>query len=77
MQLLAELLDVFRSNSNVNDMESKTEIIQIILYSLKLVGHGNQSMNEVRKKCILSGVSGRYKDFLKIALKLVSTLEKL
>ena len=77
MQLLAELLDVFRSNSNVNDMESKTEIIQIILYSLKLVGHGNQSMNEVRKKCILSGVSGRYKDLLKIALKLVSTLEKL
>ena len=53
---------------------SKTEIIQIILYSLKLAAHGNQSMNQVRKKCLLSGVSGEHKDLLKIPLKLVSAI---
>ena len=74
MQLLAGLLDVFRSKPSVNDMESKTETIQIILYSLKLAGHGNQSMNKVRKKCLLSGVSGEHKDLLKIPLKLVSAI---
>ena len=74
MQLLAGLLDVFRSKPSVNDMESKTEIIQIILYSLKLAGHGNQSMNKVRKKCLLSGVIGEHKDLLKIPLKLVSAI---
>ena len=48
--------------SNANDMESKTKIIQIILDGLKLTGHGNQSMNKLRKKYFLSGVSEDYKD---------------
>ena len=46
IQLLARLPDVLRSNPNVNDIESKTEIQQIILNSLKLAGHGNQSINK-------------------------------
>ena len=41
IQLLARLPDVWRSKHNVNDMESKTEIIQIILDSLEFAGHGN------------------------------------
>ena len=65
MQLQAKLPDVFRSKSNVNDMESKTEIIQIILDSLRHAGHGNQSMNKLRKKYLLPGVSGEYKDLQK------------
>ena len=48
-------------------MESKIEIIQIIMDGLKHVGHGNQSMNKLRKKYILSVVSGEYKDLQKFA----------
>ena len=46
-------------------MESKTEIIQRILDGLKLTGHGNQAMNKLRKKYLLSEVSGKYKDLQK------------
>ena len=69
IQLSARLPDVWRSKHNVNDIESKTEIIQIILDSLKLAGHGNQSVNKLRKKYLLSGVnvSGEYKDLQKFA----------
>ena len=45
IQLLARLPDVFWSKPNVIDMDSKTEIIEIILDGLKLAGHGNQSIN--------------------------------
>ena len=69
IQLLARLSDVFQSKPNVNDMESKTEIIQIILDGLKLAGHGNQAMKKLWKKYFLSGVingiSGKYKDLQK------------
>lgn len=39
MQLFARLPDFFLSKSNVNDMECKTEIIQITLDGLNLAGH--------------------------------------
>ena len=65
MQLLARLQDVFWSKPNVNKIESKTEIIQIILDGLKLAGHGNQLMNKLRKKYLLSGISVKYKDLQK------------
>ena len=67
MQLLAILPDVFQSKPNVNDMKSKTEIILIILDSVKLAGYRNQSMNKLRKKYLLSGVSGEYKALQKFA----------
>ena len=67
IQLLARLPDILRSKPNVNDMESKTEIMQIILDGLKLAGHGNQSINKLRKKYLFSGVSGEYKDLQKFA----------
>ena len=67
IQLLARLPDILRSKPNVNDMESKTEIMQIILDGLKLAGHGNQSINKLRKKYHLSGGSGEYKDLQKFA----------
>ena len=38
IQLLARLPDVLQSKPNVNDKESKTEIIQIILDGLKIAG---------------------------------------
>ena len=56
-----------QSKPNVSDIESKTEIIQIILDGLKLAGHGNQSINKLRKKYLFSGVSGEYKDLQKFA----------
>ena len=34
---------------------------------LKLAGHGNQSINKLRKKYLLSGVNGEYKDLQKFA----------
>ena len=67
IQLLAWLPDVLRSKPNVNDMESKTEIKKIILDVLKLAGHGNQTINKLRKKYLLSGGSGEYKDLQKFA----------
>ena len=67
IQLLARLQDVLWIKPNVNDIESKTEIIQIILDGLKLAGHGKQSINKLRKKYLLSGLSGEYKDLLKFA----------
>ena len=66
-QLLARLPYVDRSKPNANNMESKTDIIQIILNGLKLAGHGNQSMNKLRKKYLLSGLSEKYKDSQKFA----------
>ena len=65
IQLLARFPDVFWCKPNVNDIESKTGIIQIILDGLKLAGHGNQSINKLRKNYLLSGVSGEYRDLLK------------
>ena len=67
IQLLARLPDALRSKPNINDIESKTEIIQNILDGLKLSGHGKQSMNKLRKKYLLSGVSGEYKDLQNFA----------
>ena len=67
MQLLARLPDALRSKPNINDIESKTEIIQSILNGLKLSGHRKQSMNKFRKKYLLSGVSGEYKDLQNFA----------
>ena len=65
IQLLARLPDVLRSKPNVNDIESKTEVIQIILDGLKFAGHGNQSLKKLGKRCLLSGISGQYKDLQK------------
>ena len=56
-----------QSKSNVNYIESKTEIVQIILDGLKLAGYGNRSINKLRKKYLLSGVSVEYKDLQKFA----------
>ena len=67
IQLLARLPDVLRNKPNGNDIESKTQIRQIILDELKLAGHGNQSINKLRKKYLLSGVSWEYKNLLKFA----------
>ena len=67
IQLLARLPDVLRNKPNGNDIESKTQIRQIILDELKLAGHGNQSINKLRKKYLLSGVSVEYKDLQKFA----------
>ena len=41
--------------------------MQIILDGLKLPGHGNQAMDTLRKKCILSGVNGEYNGLQKFA----------
>ena len=65
IELLARLPDVLQNKPNVNDIESKTEIVQIIFDGLKLAGHGNQSMDKLREKYLLSGVSGEYKDLQK------------
>ena len=67
IQLLASLRDVLQSKPNVNDIGSKTEIIQIILDGLKHAGHGSQSINKLRKNSLLSGVSVEYKDLQKFA----------
>ena len=45
IQLIARLSDVLRSKPNVNDIESKTEIVQVILDGLKLAGYGNRTHN--------------------------------
>ena len=34
---------------------------------LKLSGHGNQAMDTLRKKCLLSGVNGEYNGLQKFA----------
>ena len=61
IQLLARLPDVLRNKPNGNDIECKTQIRQIILDELKLAGHGNQSINKLRKKYLLSGEVGNIK----------------
>ena len=55
IQLIARLPDVLRSKPNVNDIEFKTEIVQVILDGLKLAGYGNRSINKLRKKYLLPG----------------------
>ena len=65
---VSQIRRCFRSKPNVNDMEFKTEIIQIILDGLKLAGHGNESINKLRNKYLSSGVSGEQKYLQKFAL---------
>ena len=63
--LLTKLPELFKGQGV---SQEKTEAIQLILDGLKLAGHGNQSMNTLRKKSFLAGVSQDYKDLAKFAL---------
>lgn len=65
IKLLVQLPEVFRSKSN--DIERKTEVIQVVLDGLKLTGHGSQAINKLRKKYLLYGLSPEYKDLPKFA----------
>ena len=72
IELLPRLPDI--SRSKLDNMENKTEIIQIILNGFKFDGHGNLAIKNLMKKYLLSGVSTQYKDLSKFAHGLDSLL---